>query len=217
MTETNLIAEIKDAVVRGDASGAVAIAKKIVAEGIDPILAYEEGLRQGITVVGDGYSTGELFLPDLALAAETMKAAGEILEEEIQRRGTAREKVGTVLIGTVAGDMHDIGKTIVSTMLNTRGFEVIDLGVDVSNQEFVDAVKKHNPLILGMSSLLTITAIHLKEVIQLLEDAGLRSAVKVMVGGGAVENDYAQAIGADGYGQDAEQAVRLAKKLIDAS
>lgn len=217
MTETTLLNEIKDAVIRGDSSAAVELARRIVAEGVDPILAYEEGLRQGITVVGDGYSNGELFLPDLAMAADTMKAAGVILEEEIQRRGVTRKKLGTVVIGTVAGDLHDIGKTIVSTMLNTRGFEVIDLGVDVSNQEFVQAIKEHNPLILGMSSLLTITAKRLSEVIQLLEDAGLRSELKVIVGGGAVEVDFAESIGADGYGQDAEEAVRLAKRLIGVS
>jgi len=216
MSETKLLEDIKAAVVRGDTPLAVELAKEIVSEGIDPILAFEQGLREGITIVGDGFSKGELFLPDLAMAAETMKAAGSILEDEIQRSGAVRENLGTVVIGTVAGDMHDIGKTIVSTMLNTRGFDVIDLGVDVSNDEFIDAIKEHNPIILGMSSLLTITAKKLSEVIQLLDDTDLRSKTKVIVGGGAVTGDYAEEIGADGYGQDAEQAVRLAKKLIDA-
>lgn len=214
MSETKLLEDIKDAVIRGDTPAAVALAEKIVSESVDPILAFEQGLRAGITIVGDGFSKGDLFLPDLAMAAETMKAAGSILEEEIQRSGAVREKLGTIVIGTVAGDMHDIGKTIVSTMLNTRGFDVVDLGVDVSNEEFIDAVKEHNPLILGMSSLLTITAKKLSEVIQSLEEAGLRAKTNVIIGGGAVTGDYADEIGADGYGQDAEQAVRLAKKLI---
>lgn len=214
MSETKLFEDIKDAVVRGDTPAAVELATRIVSEGFDPILAFEQGLRAGITIVGDGFSSGDLFLPDLAMAAETMKAAGSILEEEIQRSGAVRKKLGTVVIGTVAGDMHDIGKTIVSTMLNTRGFDVVDLGVDVSNDEFIAAIKEHNPLILGMSSLLTITAKKLSEVIQVLEEAGLRSQTHVIVGGGAVTADFAEEIGADGYGQDAEQAVRIAKKLI---
>jgi methylmalonyl-CoA mutase cobalamin-binding domain/chain len=163
--------------------------------------------------VGEGFSSGELFLPDLAIAAETMKAAGAILETEIQRRGTSRAAIGKVVIGTVAGDLHDIGKTIVSTMLNTRGFEIIDLGVNVSREAFVQAVKEHKPVLLGMSSLLTITAKHLGEVIDALEEHGLRDQVKVIVGGGAVTADYAEGIGADGYGQDAEQAVRVAQQL----
>jgi methanogenic corrinoid protein MtbC1 len=156
-------------------------------------------------------------LPDLAIAAETMKAAGAILEEEIQRRGTARAAIGKVVIGTVSGDLHDIGKTIVGTMLNTRGFEIVDLGVNVSKEAFIEAVKVHKPLLLGMSSLLTITAKHLGEVIYALEEQGLREQVKIIVGGGAVTEDYAEEIGADGYGQDAEQAVRVAKQLVGRS
>jgi corrinoid protein of di/trimethylamine methyltransferase len=217
MSENEMLVQLKDAVVRGDRTAAVDLAEQVVAAGMDPVLAYEEGLRAGITVVGEGFSSGELFLPDLAIAAETMKAAGAILEEEIQRRGTARAAIGKVVIGTVAGDLHDIGKTIVSTMLNTRGFEIVDLGVNVSKEAFVEAVKVHKPLLLGMSSLLTITAKHLGEVIAALEEQGLRDQVKVIVGGGAVTEDYAEQIGADGYGQDAEQAVRVAKQLVGRS
>ena len=185
----------------------------MVEKGLDPVAAYENGLRAGITEVGDGFSKGELFLPDLAIAADTMKAAGEVLEEEIQRRGTSRATVGAIVMGTVAGDLHDIGKTIVGTMLSTRGFEVIDLGVNVSKEAFVQAVAEHKPLLLGMSSLLTITAKELKDVIIELTERGLRNQVKVIVGGGAVTSEFAEQIGADGYGQDAEQAVRIARSL----
>lgn len=214
MSDSEMLVQLKEAIVRGDRTAAVDLAEQVVAAGMDPVLAYEEGLRAGITVVGEGFSCGELFLPDLAIAAETMKAAGAILEEEIQRRGTARSAIGKVVIGTVSGDLHDIGKTIVSTMLNTRGFEIVDLGVNVPKEAFIEAVKVHKPLLLGMSSLLTITAKHLGEVIYALEEQGLRNQVKVIVGGGAVTEDYAEEIGADGYGQDAEQAVRVAKQLV---
>lgn len=217
MSESEILVQLKDAVVRGDRAAAVELAEQVVAAGMDPIQAYEDGLRAGITIVGDGFSNGDLFLPDLALAAETMKAAGAVLEAEIQRRGTAREVIGKVIIGTVEGDLHDIGKTIVGTMLNTRGFEIIDLGVNVSKESFIEAVKVHEPLLLGMSSLLTITARHLGEVIYALGEQGMRDKIKVMVGGGAVTADYAEEIGADGYGQDAEQAVRVAKQLVGIS
>jgi len=213
MSDSEMLLQLKEAVVRGDRTAAVELAEQMVSTGMDPVLAYEEGLRAGITIVGEGFSNGELFLPDLAIAAETMKAAGAILETEIQRRGTARAAIGKVVIGTVSGDLHDIGKTIVSTMLNTRGFEIVDLGVNVSREAFVQAVKEHEPLLLGMSSLLTITAKHLGDVIYALGEEGLRDKVKVIVGGGAVTADYAEEIGADGYGQDAEQAVRVAKRL----
>jgi len=217
MSESDLLVQLKEAVVRGDRTAAVDLAEQVVSAGMDPILAYEEGLRAGITIVGEGFSNGELFLPDLVIAAETMKTAGGILEAEIQRQGTARAAIGKVVIGTVAGDLHDIGKTIVSTMLNTRGFEIVDLGVNVSKEAFIAAVKEHEPLLLGMSSLLTITAKQLGEVIYALGEAGLRHKVKVIVGGGAVTAEFAEEIGADGYGQDAEQAVRVAKQLVGRS
>jgi 5-methyltetrahydrofolate--homocysteine methyltransferase len=213
MTENELFEGLRDAVIRGDPQTAVSLAERVVQEGLDPIKAYEEGLRAGITQVGEGFSKGDLFLPDLAIAADTMKTAGEILEREIHRRGTSRATIGSIVIGTVAGDLHDIGKTIVGTMLNTRGFEIIDLGVNVSKEAFVEAVAEHEPILLGMSSLLTITAKELKEVINELSARGLRDQVKVMVGGGAVTPEFAEQIGADGYGQDAEQAVRLARSL----
>lgn len=214
MSETELLEQLKDAVIRGDPAWAEELAKKVVAEGVDPIRAFEQGLRAGITIVGEGFSKGELFLPDLVIAADTMKAAGKILEEEIERTGVEHAKSGKVVIGTVAGDLHDIGKTIVGTMLNTRGFEIIDLGVDVSKEDFIAAVKEHRPQLLGMSSLLTITAKQLGEVIFTLGEEGVRDSVKVIVGGGAVTDDYAEGIGADGYGHDAEQGVRVARKLV---
>ena len=212
--EQSLVEQLKEAVILGDPPAAVALAEQIVAEGVDPILAFEEGMRAGITEVGDGFSKGELFLPDLVIAADTMKAAAVILEKEIQRTGAARTSPGKIVIGTVAGDLHDIGKTIVGTMLNSHGFEVIDLGVNVSVQGFVDAVKEHKPVIVGLSSLLTVTAKEIARVISALGEQGLRGDVKVLAGGGAVTEDYIEEIGGDGYGHDAEIAVRVAKSLL---
>jgi corrinoid protein of di/trimethylamine methyltransferase len=190
------------------------LAQQVVAEGVDPVVAYEQGLRQGIAEVGEAYAKGELFLPDLVIAADTMKAASTILEEEIRRVGSELEARGKVLLGTVAGDLHDIGKTIVATLFASHGFEVIDLGVDVPIEKFIQTVKDEQPQILGMSSLLTVTAKTLGHVIQALEEAGLRDTVKVIVGGGAVTEPYAEAINADAYGENAELGLRRAKEIL---
>lgn len=214
MSDQELLARLKDAVVRGIPHEAAELARRALAEGIDPLVAYEGGLKAGIIVVGEAFATGEIFLPDLVLAGETMKAAGAILETEIERRGIEREGIGKVLLGTVAGDLHDIGKTIVATLLTSHGFDVVDIGVDVPTGEFIEKVEAVKPDILGMSSLLTVTAKELAKVIDALREAGMRDSVKVVVGGGAVTNEYAQEIGADGFGKDAERGVRVVKKLL---
>ena len=203
------------AVVRGDPSEAAALATEAIAGGIDPLVAYEQALREGITEVGDGFACGDLFLPDLVIAAEAMKGAAEILEAEIARTGGERQMLGTVIIGTVFGDLHDIGKTILGTMLNANGFEIIDMGVNVSVDAFVEAVRDNRPQVLGMSALLTITAKQCGTVISHLTEQGLREDLKVVIGGGAVTQEYADAIGADGYGHDAELGVRIVKELLD--
>jgi corrinoid protein of di/trimethylamine methyltransferase len=215
MTDTSdLLDRLREAVVRGDPPEAVELARQAIAEGIDPLFAYEQGLREGITEVGDGFACGDVFLPDLVIAAEAMKEAAEIFEAEIAKTGGERASLGRVVIGTVSGDLHDIGKTILGTILNAHGFEVVDLGVNVPADTFVEAVREHQPDVVGMSSLLTITAKELTNVISKLTDAGLRDGVKVVVGGGAVTQEFADAIGADGYGHDAELGVRIVKELI---
>jgi corrinoid protein of di/trimethylamine methyltransferase len=214
MAEHELIETLRAAVIRGDPHRAVQVAQQVVAEGVDPVVAYEQGLRQGIAKVGDGYANGELFLPDLVIAADTMKAAAAVLEQEIRRVGSQLEARGKVVLGTVAGDLHDIGKTIVATLFASHGFEVIDLGVDVPIEKFIQTVQEERPEILGMSSLLTVTAQTLGRVIQALEEAGLRETVKVIVGGGAVTEAYAEAIRADAYGENAELGLRRAKLLL---
>jgi corrinoid protein of di/trimethylamine methyltransferase len=214
MTEKDIIAELKEAVIQGIPEKAVAAAEKVVDLQVDPVHAYEHGLKAGISEVGDGFAAGELFLPDLVLSAETMKAAAKVLEAEISRTGTKRSEVGKVVLGTVQGDLHDIGKTIVATLLTSHGFEVHDLGVNVPADEFIEAVKREKPDVLGMSSLLTVTAKELGLVISNIKEEGLREDVKVIVGGGAVTSSYAEEIEADGYGQNAELGVRKTKFLL---
>jgi len=214
MNGNNLVEELKNAVILGKPEEAVALALRVIENQIDPVTAYEQGLKAGISRVGEAFANGEVFLPDLVLAAETMKAASAVLEKEIVRIGVKRSRVGKVVLGTVAGDLHDIGKTIVGTLLYSYGFDVIDLGVNISAEDFIETIKRENPDILGMSSLLTVTARQLSSVITALAEAGLRGAVKVVVGGGAVTERFAKEIGADGYGHDAELGVRVIKNLL---
>jgi len=215
MSESELLNGLRSAVIEGNIDAAERLAKQVVAEGVDPLRAFDEGLRQGIAEVGDGFACGDYFLPDLVLSAEAMKAASIVLEQEIARTGVVRERAGKVVIGTVEGDLHDIGKTIVGTLLAAHGFEVVDLGVNISAKVFLAAVREHEPQILGMSSLLTITAKELKKVIDALQEAGIRDTVKVMIGGGAVTKEFADSIGADGFAHDAELAVRVAKRVLE--
>jgi methylmalonyl-CoA mutase cobalamin-binding domain/chain len=217
MSESELLDDLSNAVVEGNIEAAERLAWQVVAEGVDVLRAFDEGLRKGITEVGDGFACGDYFLPDLVISAEAMKAASTVLEQEIARTGVVRARVGKVVIGTVEGDLHDIGKTIVATLLAVHGFEVVDLGVNVSTQAFLAAVREHRPQILGMSSLLTITAKELKKVIDALQQAGIRDTVKVMIGGGAVTQQVADSIGADGFAHDAELGVRAAKRLLGAA
>ena len=214
MTEFDLIEDLKEAVIQGIPAKAIEIAKRIVDEKVNPVEAFEKGLKAGISVVGEEYASGRLFLPDLVLSAETLKAAATILEKEITRIGTHRSEQGKVLLGTVKGDLHDIGKTILATLLASHGFTVVDKGVDVSVEEFIEAVKKEEPDVIAMSSLLTVTAKELAKVITALKSEGLRNKVKVVIGGGAVTSGYAEEIEADGYGQNAELGVRKIKYLL---
>jgi methylmalonyl-CoA mutase cobalamin-binding domain/chain len=155
-----------------------------------------------------------MFLPDLVLAAEAMKSAVAILEPELARRGSERQVLGRVVIGTVEGDIHDIGKTLVATMLSASGFEVHDLGVNVDVAAFADKAREVNADIVGVSSLLTTTMVKQKDVVEALDDMGLRPQVKVMVGGAPVTSSWAEEIGADAYSEDAIGAVKVAKDLV---
>ena len=190
------------------------LAQQAVAQGLDPLEAINKGFVAGLNTVGDEFSCGTMFLPDLVMAGEAMKAAMSVLEPELSKRGAAREMLGKVVIGTVKGDIHDIGKTIVATMLSASGFQVFDLGHDVSVEKFVDKAREVNADIVGMSALLTTTMVRQREVVKALHEAGLRPQVKVMVGGAPVTRSWADEIGADGFSEDAMGAVAVAKQLV---
>jgi trimethylamine corrinoid protein len=171
-------------------------------------------LTDALKTVGDRFECGELFLPDLVGGADTALAAMPVAEAELARTGVDLAKQATVVIGTVKGDIHDIGKKMVSTLLTAHGFRVIDLGADVPTATFARAVGENEADIVALSALLTTTAVQQGKVIQGLDDAGLRERVKTMVGGGAIDEGFAERIGADGYGATAPEAVELAKRLL---
>lgn len=208
-----ILRNLKKAVLEYDGEAAANWARKALEEMVDPTKALD-ALTEGIKQVGDGYGRGELWLPDLVGAAEVMKSAVPILEEEIKRRGKKRETAGVIVLGTVKGDIHDIGKNIVATLLTINGFGVVDLGVDVATEKFIGAVVQHKADILALSALLTMTAHEQRRVIDALKEEGIRDKVKVMVGGGALTQGFADDIGADGYEPTAVGAAKLARRLI---
>jgi corrinoid protein of di/trimethylamine methyltransferase len=212
---SELYEKLAQTVIDGEPDEAEEIAKQSLAQGLDPLTCINEGLTKGIQRVGELFASGEYFLPELIIGAEAMKRALAVLEPAMVG-DQSREVVGTVVLGTVEGDMHEIGKTLVGTMLIANGFKVIDLGVDQSAEKFVAAVKENDAEIVGASALLTTTMLQQSKLIEALEEAGLRDQVKVMVGGAPVTESFASKIGADGYAEDAISAVDLAFRLIDA-
>ena len=207
-----VLESLKKAILEYNREGAASLARRIVEEKIDPIMAVD-AMTEAMKQVGDGFGKGELWLPDLVGAADAMTVATPIIEEEIKRLGAKRDYSGVVVIGTVYGDIHNIGKNMVATCLTANGFAVHDLGINVTAKSFVDAVTEYKPNILAMSALLTTTALEQKKVIETLKKDGLRDKVKIMVGGGAITQEFADNIGADGYDPTAPGAVKLAQKL----
>ena len=188
-------------------------ARKAVEAKTDPIKAMD-ALTKVIRQVGDGFGKGELWLPELIGAAGAMMSAMPIIDEEIRRKALKRESLGTVVIGTVYGDIHTIGKTMVAILLNANGFIVHDLGTNVTSEQFLGAVRNYKPDILAMSALMTMTVPEQRKIIAALTEGGVRSKVKVMVGGAAVTQEFADEIGADGYDPTAPGAVELARTLV---
>jgi trimethylamine corrinoid protein len=207
---------MKQSIIDGDPDAARELSIRVLREGISPLAAINDGFVVGLNAVGEQFDQGEMFLPDLVLAGEAMKAAAAVLEPEIQKTGTARETLGTVVLGTVKGDIHEIGKTLVGTMLAASGFQVFDLGVDVPFDTFALKAKELNAHIVGVSALLTTTMTGQRNVVEALDRHGLRSRVKIIIGGAPVTQSWANEIGADGYGKDALAAVALAKRLMTA-
>jgi len=213
MTE-ELFNKMAQSVLDGDSDAAVALAKQAVDSGVDPLDAITKGYVAGVNQVGESFARGDAFLPELVMAGEAMKAAVTALEPEMKKRGTHRTMLGKVVLATVEGDIHEIGKSLVGTMLSASGFEVFDLGVDVSAAKIIAKVQEVDANLVGLSALLTTTMVKQKEVIDELDKLGLRKKVKVMVGGAPVTRDWVQKIEADGYSEDAIGAVGLAKQLI---
>jgi len=216
MTE-ELFKKMAQSVLDGDSDAAAALAKQAVESGIDPLEAINNGFVAGVNKVGENFACGDAFLPELVMAGEAMKAAVAALEPEMKKRGTQRKMLGKVVLATVEGDIHEIGKSLVGTMLSASGFEVFDLGVDVPAAKIIAKVQEVDANLVGLSALLTTTMVKQKEVIDELDKLGLRKKVKVMVGGAPVTRDWVQKIEADGTSEDAIGAVGLAKQLVDAA
>jgi len=208
-----LMESITASLVEGRADDTAELTQQALKEGIEPLTIINEGLTVGMDIVGEKFQTGEFFLPNLVIAASGMNKAMEILEPELRSRQQTAESLGTVVIGSVAGDIHEIGKTLVGTMLSANGFQVYDMGVDVPSEAFITKVKETGAGILGLSALLTTTMTIQRDVIKELEEAGIRKKVKVLIGGAPISQEWADNIGADGYAEDAIGAVALAKRL----
>ena len=201
---------LADAVIKGDQSTAVEITKAALEEGTPPKSVLNDGLIAGMDVIGGRFKKNEVYIPEVLIAARAMKMAMEFLEPELVKAGV--KPIGKCLIGTVQGDLHDIGKNLVAMMLKGAGFEVIDLGVDVEPDKFVEQVKAQSVQVVGMSALLTTTMPGMEKAIKALKDAGV--SAKIMIGGAPVTQGYADKIGADGYAADAASAVDIAKSLV---
>ena len=209
-----ILGELRDAVLDFDDDGARRLAEEAVAAGMDPVMVLEEGLAKTLREVGDSFGRGESFVTELIAATQTMEAGAEVLNQEIARLGASRKSVGRFMIGTVEGDIHSIGKNIVKTMLTAAGFAVIDLGVDIKAEAFVEKAKELEPDIIGLSALMTTTMTMQREVIKALIDAELRKRPKVIVGGAPVTQAWVEEIGADACGFDAGDAVQTALELM---
>ena len=206
--------ELFDAVLAGDSDLAVNLTHAALKEGVSAPKIYQEGLIPAMELVGKKMQNGEFFIPEVLLSAQVMKRTLEIIRPTLAQTKSQRS-LGRVVMGTVQGDLHDIGKNLVITMLEGAGFEVTDLGVDVSSGKFVAAVKETKANIVGLSALLSVTMLNMKEIVRSLEEAGIRNTVKVIIGGACVSQAFAKEIGADGFAPDAGSAVDLSKGLIN--
>jgi len=212
MDKEDILHKIVDSVKNYGVDEAASLAREALNAKIDPIEVIEKGFTKGLREVGELFGSGEIFLSELIMAAQAAKAGMDVLKTAIPKE--TQISLGKVVIGTVEGDIHDLGKNIVAAMLEANGFEVYDLGVDIPAERFIEKVREVEADILGMSALLTTTTPCMRDVIQALKESNILKKVKVIVGGAAVTPGYAEAIGADAYAEDATAAVKIAKKLV---
>jgi len=210
--EEEILGKIRDAIVNLDIDGVQNACKEAIEAGIPAYKAVGDGMSKGMVIVGERYENNEYFLAELIMAGEVMKEGMMVLEPHLKSGDL--KKIGKVAIGTVRGDLHDIGKNVVVTLLGAAGFDIIDLGVDVPSDKFVEAVKENDPDILGMSALLTTTMIEMESVIKALKEAGVRDKVKIIIGGAPITDEYAEKIGADAAARDAVQGVNVCKSWV---
>lgn len=203
---------LAEAVEAGNAGAVESEVKNALSEGLEASHVLEKGLIAGMITVGERFRTGDMYLPEVLMSAKAMHKGLEIVRPRLAQSGQSLQR--KVVMGTVEGDIHDIGKKIVGTLIEGNGFNVIDLGVDLRPEVFVQAVEEHRPDVLGMSAMLTTTMTNMKKVIDLLKEKGLREKVKVVVGGAPVSEEFAESIGADGYAPDAGVAAELVRKLV---
>ncbi len=208
----SILSKISSCVIEGNMADVQDLTNQALEEGISAKEILDQGLMPGMDHVGVEFKAGNMFVPEVLRSAKTMGSSMEILKPILSETGI--EMVGKVILGTVKGDLHDIGKNLVGMMCEGAGFEVIDLGKDISPEAFVEAVKEHNPDIVGMSALLTTTMRTMESTIKAIEEAGLRDKVKIMVGGAPVTKDFAEQIGADAYASNAAAAAEMATKFV---
>jgi len=213
----DLFQKMAQSIIDGDSDVSVALATQAIQAGLDPLEAITQGFVVGVNTVGEAFAKGDAFLPELVMAGEAMKAAVATLEPEMQKRGMTRTMLGKVVLATVEGDIHEIGKSLVGTMLSASGFQVYDMGVDVPTAKIIAKAKEVDADIVGLRPLLTTTMVKQREVIEEMDKLGMRNKMKVMVGGAPVTRDWVQKIEADGYSEDAIGAVAIAKQLVGAA
>lgn len=207
--------QLSTVILQGKEDQTPGLVQKALDEGLEPKDILDNGLIVGMTEVGDRFKRGDMFVPEVLLSAKTMQAGLEVLRPQLAASGA--ELVGKIVLGTVKGDLHDIGKNLVGMMCEGAGFEVIDLGFNVEPEKFIKAIKEHQPNIVGMSALLTTTMRAMGHTIKAIEEAGLRDQVKIMVGGAPVDAEFAKRIGADGYGSNVVAGTELAKQFAGAA
>lgn len=207
-----MLNEVASAVQACDEERVKGAVERALQANAEPLEVINNGLIAGMNVVGKKFREGDVFVPEVLMAAEAMRAGMEIIKPKLM--GKEIPTIGTAIVGTVEGDLHDIGKNLVIMMLEIGGFKVVDLGIDITPDQFVNAAKENNAILVGMSALLTTTMMKMKDTIDALEEAGVRKGVKVIIGGAPVSQDFADDIGADGYAPDAATAAELAKNLV---